>query len=555
MSKDVRFGQEARAQMLQGCNKLADAVGATLGPKGRNVVIEQSYGCPKITKDGVTVAKAIEFGNKMMNLGAQLVRQVASATNDAAGDGTTTATVLARAIYREGCAAVAAGMNPMDLLRGIRLAVDAVLAHLDNHKKLLTTSEDIFNVATISANGDKIVGQLIADAMDKVGREGTITVTEGKLLTHELELVEGVKIDRGYISPYFITNSKEQKVELDKPYILLSDKKISSVKSLLPLLEHVLQNQASLLIIAEDVDSEALATMVVNKLRLGLKICAVKAPGFGDHRKAQMNDIAVITGAQVITEETGMKLEDANITEVIGRAKSVSISKDSSIIMEGGGDKKDIDERAEQLRIAIQNSTSEYDKEKLQERLAKLTGGVAVIKVGGSSEVAVNECKDRVQDALCATKAAVEEGIVPGGGTALLFASLELDKIKTENYDQEVGVKIIKNACKVPCKTIAENAGHEGAVVVGNILREGNPNKGFNAQTGEYVDMIAAGIIDPTKVVKTALSDAASVASLMSTTEVAIFDVKDNEKGENENMGGMGGMGGMPGGGMGGGMY
>ncbi|EPR63675.1 heat shock protein HSP60 [Toxoplasma gondii ME49] len=547
-SKEIRFGCDARNQMLAGCNRLADAVGVTLGPKGRNVVIEQPYGSPKITKDGVTVAKSIELGNRMMNLGAQLVKQVASTTNDIAGDGTTTATLLARAIFREGCKAVDAGMNPMDLLRGINLAVEKVLAHLNSVTKNVTTSEEIFNVATISANGDKVIGKLIADAMEKVGRDGTITVSEGKTLTHELELVEGLKFDRGYISPYFITNSKEQKVELEKPFVLLYDKRISSVKSILPVLEFIVQNQGSLLIIAEDVDSEALATMVVNKLRLGLKICAVKAPGFGDHRKAMLHDIAVMTGGQVVTEETGGSLEDAHqMPQMLGRAKSVTVTKDTTLVIEGGGEKATIDERCDQIRVSMEQTHSDYEKEKLQERLARMTGGVAVIKVGGASEVEVGEAKDRIQDALCATKAAVEEGIVPGGGTALLYASETLKTIETTNYDQKVGVGIVRNACKQPCKTIADNAGHEGAVVVGNLLREADPTKGFNAQTGEYVDMMAAGIIDPTKVVKTALSDAASVASLMTTTEAAVVEAKEEKP--DEPMGG-----GMPMGGMGGGM-
>ncbi|PFH38224.1 heat shock protein HSP60 [Besnoitia besnoiti] len=552
-SKEIRFGSDARNQMLAGCNRLADAVGVTLGPKGRNVVIEQAYGSPKITKDGVTVAKSIELSNKMMNLGAQLVKQVASTTNDIAGDGTTTATLLARAIFREGCKAVDAGMNPMDLLRGINLAVEKVLAHLNSVTKNVTTSEEIFNVATISANGDKVVGKLIADAMEKVGRDGTITVSEGKTLTHELELVEGLNFDRGFISPYFITNSKEQKVELEKPFVLLYDKRISSVKGILPVLEFIVQNQGSLLIIAEDVDSEALATMVVNKLRLGLKICAVKAPGFGDHRKAMLHDIAVMTGGQVVTEETGASLEDSHqMPHMLGRAKSVVVTKDTTLVIEGSGEKAQIDERCDQIRVMMDQTHSEYEKEKLQERLAKMTGGVAVIKVGGASEVEVGEAKDRIQDALCATKAAVEEGIVPGGGTALLYASETLGNLETTNYDQKVGVNIVRNACKQPCKTIADNAGHEGAVVVGNLLREADATRGFNAQTGEYVDMMAAGIIDPTKVVKTALSDAASVASLMTTTEAAVVEAKE-EKNDEPMSGGMP-MGGGMGGGMGG-MY
>lgn len=537
--------------MLAGCNRLADAVGVTLGPKGRNVIIEQTYGSPKITKDGVTVAKSIELNNRIMNLGAQLVKQVASTTNDIAGDGTTTATILARSIFREGCKAVDAGMNPLDLLRGINLAVESILAHLNASTKTVTTSEEIFNVATISANGDKTVGKLIAEAMEKVGRDGTITVAEGKTLSHELELVEGLRFDRGFISPYFITNSKEQKVELEKPFVLLYDKRISSVKSILPVLEFIVQNQASLLIIAEDVDSEALATMVVNKLRLGLKICAVKAPGFGDHRKALLHDIAVMTGGNVVTEETGGSLEDAQqMPQMLGRAKSITVTKDTTLMIEGAGEKNAIAERCDQIRVSIDQTQSEYEKEKLQERLAKMTGGVAVIKVGGASEVEVGEVKDRVQDALCATKAAVEEGIVPGGGTALLYASETLSQIEAANYDQKVGIDIVRNACKQPCKTIADNAGHEGSVVVGNLLREANPSRGFNAQTGKYVDMIETGIIDPTKVVKTALADAASVASLMTTTEAAVVEAKD-EKNDDAVPAGMGAAG--MGGGMGGG--
>lgn len=548
-SKDIRFGSEARMTILSGCNKLADAVSVTLGPKGRNVIIEQSFGTPKITKDGVTVAKSIEFSNKLANLGALMIKQVAANTNDKAGDGTTTATILARSIFQQGCKAVDSGMNPMDLLRGINKGVEKVLEYLNSIKKNVTTEEEIFNVATISANGDKVIGQLIADTMKKVGKEGTITVTEGKILQHELEVVEGIKFDRGYISPYFINNSKDQKVDLDKPYILIHEKKISTVKALLPVLEHVLQNQSSLLIIAEDVDSDALATLIVNKLRLGLKICAVKAPGFGEQRKALIHDIAIMTGAKVITEEAGLKLDDPDVVNYLGKSKSITITKDSTLIMEGQGNKEEINERCESIRNAIKSITSEYEKEKLQERLAKITGGVALIKVGGISEVEVNEIKDRIQDALCATKAAVEEGIVPGGGSALLFASKELDSVQTDNYDQRVGVNIIKHACKAPIKQIAENAGHEGAVVAGDILREENYNIGFNAQEGKYVNMIESGIIDPTKVVKTVIADAASIASLLTTTEAAIVDAKDlkNEDtqasmGPGNPMGDMGGM-------------
>lgn len=548
-SKDIRFGSEARMAILSGCNKLADAVSVTLGPKGRNVIIEQSFGTPKITKDGVTVAKSIEFSNRLANLGAHMIKQVAANTNDKAGDGTTTATILARSIFQQGCKAVDSGMNPMDLLRGINKGVEKVLEYLNSIKKNVTTQEEIFNVATISANGDKVIGQLIADTMKKVGKEGTITVTEGKILQHELEVVEGIKFDRGYISPYFINNSKDQKAELDKPHILIHEKKISTVKALLPVLEHVLQNQSSLLIIAEDVDSDALATLIVNKLRLGLKICAVKAPGFGEQRKALIHDIAIMTGAKVVTEEAGLKLDDPDVINYLGKAKSISVTKDSTLIMEGEGNKEEINERCESIRNAIKTNTSEYEKEKLQERLAKITGGVALIKVGGISEVEVNEIKDRIQDALCATKAAVEEGIVPGGGSALLFASKELDSVQTDNYDQRVGVNIIKHACKAPIKQIAENAGHEGAVVAGDILREENHNIGFNAQEGKYVNMIESGIIDPTKVVKTVIADAASIASLLTTTEAAIIDAKDLKNEETQaSMGGgnpMGDMGGM----------
>lgn len=548
-SKDIRFGSEARMAILSGCNKLADAVSVTLGPKGRNVIIEQSFGTPKITKDGVTVARSIEFSNRLANLGALMIKQVAANTNDKAGDGTTTATILARSIFQQGCKAVDSGMNPMDLLRGINKGVEKVLEYLSSIKKDVTTQEEIFNVATISANGDKVIGQLIADTMKKVGKEGTITVTEGKILQHELEVVEGIKFDRGYISPYFINNSKDQKVELDKPHILIHEKKISTVKALLPVLEHVLQNQSSLLIIAEDVDSDALATLIVNKLRLGLKICAVKAPGFGEQRKALIHDIAIMTGAKVVTEEAGLKLDDPDVISYLGKAKSISVTKDSTLIMEGEGKKEEIHERCESIRNAIKANTSEYEKEKLQERLAKITGGVALIKVGGISEVEVNEIKDRIQDALCATKAAVEEGIVPGGGSALLFASKELDSVQTDNYDQRVGVNIIKQACKAPIKQIAENAGHEGAVVAGDILREENHNIGFNAQEGKYVNMIESGIIDPTKVVKTVIADAASIASLLTTTEAAIVDAKDTKSddaqtpmGAGNPMGDMGGM-------------
>ncbi|OEH78182.1 heat shock protein [Cyclospora cayetanensis] len=511
-----------------GCNRLADAVGVTLGPKGRNVVIAQPFGSPKITKDGVTVAKSIELPNKTENLGAQLLKQVAATTNDIAGDGTTTATILGRSIFKEGCKAIDAGMNPMDVLRGIHLAVDSVLSALSASRKEISTTEEIVSVATISANGDAQVGNLIGEAMKRVGREGTITVAEGKAFQHALDVVEGLRFDRGYLSPYFITNTKEQKVELEAPYVLLVDKRLSQIQQLLPALEFILQNQAALLIVAEDVESEALATLVVNKLRLGLRVCAVKAPGFGEGRKAQLYDLATLTGGKVLSDDTpSLADEKADVVAMLGKAKSVVVTKDSTLMMEGKGDKAEIAERCDQLRTLIQQTNSEYEKEKLQERLARLTGGVAVIKVGGASEVAVGEAKDRIQDALCATRAAVEEGIVPGGGVALLYASQGLKDLKVDNAEQRVGIQIVQKACEVPCKLIADNAGHEGAVVVGNLLRHNDTNLGFNAQTGEYVNMIDAGIIDPTKVVKTALSDASSVASLMATTEAAVVDAPE----------------------------
>jgi len=499
-------------------------VAVTMGPKGRNVVIEQSFGAPKVTKDGVTVAKAIELkSTPMVNVGAQLVKTVASKTNDEAGDGTTTATVLARAVFQEGCKAVAAGMNPMDIKRGMDKAVKVVLEDLAAQATMITKAEDICNVATIAANGDKEIGQMITDAFEKVGKDGTITVSDGKTLEHELEVVEGMKIDRGYISPYFITDNKTQLVEFEDPLILLYDKKISSVQSILPLLEQVAKVQKPLLLMAEDVDGEALAMLIVNKLRGGLKVAAVKAPGFGDNRKAMLQDLAVITGAEMVSEELGGKLEDLTL-ESLGTAKKVSISKDESVILDGLGEKALIEERCEQIRSAIEGSTSEYEKDKLKERLAKISGGVAVIKVGGASEVEVGEIKDRLNDALNATKAALEEGIVSGGGTALLRASKKLDGLKLDNFDQQVGVDAIKAALKRPCMQIASNAGEEGAVVVAEILKSEDKNYGFNAATGEYVDLIKTGIIDPTKVVRTALADAASVATLMTTTEAIIAE-------------------------------
>jgi len=526
--KEILYGTKARDRMFLGVDKLADAVEATLGPKGRNVVIEQSFGAPKITKDGVTVAKAIEFEDRYMNLGAQLVRQVAGKTADVAGDGTTTATVLARAIFSEGMKAVASGMNPMDLRRGIQAAVEAVIADIRKRTHQITSKEEVAQVATISANGDTALGKLIADAMEKVGKDGVISVQDGKAMHDELEVVEGMKFDRGYISPYFITNAKTQKAELNNPLILIYDGKISTFESILPVLEESHRSGKPLLIIAEDIEGEALASLIVNKLQIGLKVCAVKAPGFGDNRKAMMQDIAVLTGAQLISEEVGLKLDEVK-ADMLGTAKTVTVTKDDTLIVGGAGNPNDIKERCETIRNALANTTSEWEKEKLQERLAKLSSGVAIIRVGGSSEVEVNEKKDRLDDALNATKHAVQEGIVPGGGVALLYASRVLDDLKFPNEHMNYGVQIVKRALRAPCRAIAKNAGKEGEVVVGRLLEEaqGKDHKwalGYNAQADEYVDMIKAGIIDPTKVVITALSDAASVAALMTTTEVAIVE-------------------------------
>ncbi|XP_031278276.1 chaperonin CPN60-2, mitochondrial-like [Pistacia vera] len=546
-AKDIKFGVEARALMLKGVEELADAVRVTMGPKGRNVVLEQSFGAPKVTKDGVTVAKSIEFQDRVKNIGASLVKQVANATNDVAGDGTTCATVLTRAIFTEGCKSVAAGMNAMDLRRGITMAVDAVVTNLKGRTRMISTSEEIAQVGTISANGDREIGELIAKAMEKVGKEGVITISDGKTLYNELEVVEGMKLDRGYISPYFITNQKNQKCELENPLILIHEKKISNLNAIVKVLELALRSQRPLLIVAEDVESEALATLIINKLRAGIKVCAIKAPGFGENRKASMQDLAVLTGGQVITEELGMNLEKV-VPEMFGSCKKVTVSKDDTVVLDGSGDKKAIEERCEELRATIELSTSDYDKEKLQERLAKLSGGVAVLKVGGASETEVGEKKDRVTDALNATKAAVEEGIVPGGGVALLYASKELDKLQTANFDQKIGVQIIQNALKMPVYTIASNAGVEGSVVVGKLLEQENPDLGYDAAKGEYVDMIKSGIIDPLKVIRTALVDAASVSSLMTTTEAIVVELPKDEK-EAPAMGGGGGMGGM------GGMY
>jgi len=531
-AKDIRHGSEARALMLEGCNRLADAVAVTMGPKGRNVVIEQSFGAPKVTKDGVTVAKSIDLKSvPMVNVGAQLVKTVASKTNDVAGDGTTTATVLARAIFREGCKAVAAGMNPMDIKRGMDHATKIVLEDLASQATHIETPDKIRSVATIAANGDEQIGKMITEAFEKVGKDGTITVSDGKTMDHELEVVEGMSLDRGYISPYFITNVKAQKAEMENPLVLIFDKKISSVQAILPVLEQVAKVQKPLLLIAEDVDGEALSMLIVNKLRGGLKVAAIKAPGFGDNRKAILQDLSVLTGAELITEELGGKLEEVQLSQ-LGTAKTITIDKDSTVILDGAGEKAKIEDRCESIRDSIDASTSEYEKDKMKERLAKLSGGVAVIKVGGASEVEVNETKDRLNDALCATKAALEEGIVPGGGTALLYATLKLEGVKLESLDQQVGVDAIKAALKQPCIQIAQNAGEEGAVVVQTLTKEKALSKGFNAQTGEYVDLIEAGIIDPTKVVRTALADAVSVASLMTTTEAIIAEEVEEKAGE-----------------------
>ncbi|KAH6770248.1 heat shock protein 60 [Perilla frutescens var. hirtella] len=544
-AKDIRFGVEARALMLKGVEELADAVKVTMGPKGRNVVIEQSWGAPKVTKDGVTVAKSIEFKDRVKNIGASLVKQVANATNDVAGDGTTCATVLTRAIFAEGCKSVAAGMNSMDLRRGITMAVDAVVTNLKSRARMISTSEEIAQVGTISANGEREIGELIAKAMEKVGKEGVITIQDGKTLFNELEVVEGMKLDRGYISPYFITNQKTQKCELDDPLILIHEKKISSINAIVKVLELALKKQRPLLIVAEDVESDALATLILNKLRAGIKVCAVKAPGFGENRKSSLQDLAVLTGGQVITEELGMNLDDVDL-DILGSCKKVTISKDDTVVLDGSGEKKSIEERCELIRSAVEMSTSDYDKEKLQERLAKLSGGVAVLKIGGASEAEVGEKKDRVTDALNATKAAVEEGIVPGGGVALLYAAKELEKLPTANFDQKIGVQIIQNALKTPVFTIASNAGVEGAVVVGKLLESENPDLGYDAAKGEYVDMVKAGIIDPLKVIRTALVDAASVSSLMTTTEAIVVE-QPKEEAAGPPMGGSGGMGGMGG--------
>jgi chaperonin GroEL len=543
-AKDVRFGPDARDRMLRGVDILANAVKVTLGPKGRNVVIEKSFGAPRITKDGVTVAKEIELSDKFENLGAQLIREVASKTNDLAGDGTTTATVLAQAIVREGVKAVAAGLNPMDLRRGIDKAVTAVVEELKKRTKKITTPSETAQVGTISANGETEIGEMISKAMQKVGNEGVITVEEAKGIQTELDVVEGMQFDRGYVSPYFITNPEKMIADLDNPYILIFEKKLSGLQPLLPLLEAIVQTGKPLLIIAEDVEGEALATLVVNKLRGGLKIAAVKAPGFGDRRKAILEDIAILTGGQVISEDLGIKLETVTIA-LLGRAKKVLIEKENTTIIEGAGKKADIAGRVSQIRAQIEETTSDYDREKLQERLAKLAGGVAVIRVGGASEVEVKERKDRVDDALHATRAAVEEGIVPGGGVALARASLILAKLKAENEDQRVGIEIVRKAIQVPLRQISENAGEDGAVIAGKVLDKDEYSYGFDAQSGEFKDMVKAGIIDPTKVVRTALQDAASVASLIITTEAGVVERPEKKAAGGMPGGGMGGMGGM----------
>jgi chaperonin GroEL len=541
-AKDVKFGAHARERMLRGVDILADAVKVTLGPKGRNVVIDKSFGAPRITKDGVTVAKEIELADKFENMGAQMVREVASKTNDTAGDGTTTATVLAQAIVREGAKAVAAGMNPMDLKRGIDKAVSHVVAELESKTRKITTSAEVAQVGTLSANGESEIGEMIAKAMEKVGNEGVITVEEAKSIQTELDVVEGMQFDRGYVSPYFITNAEKMIAEMDNPYILIFEKKLSQLQPMLPLLEAVVQSGRPLVIVAEDVEGEALATLVVNKLRGGLKIAAVKAPGFGDRRKAMLEDIAILTGGEVISEDLGIKLESVTLAQ-LGRAKTVRIEKENTTIVDGAGAKDQITGRCEQIKAQIEETTSDYDREKLQERLAKLAGGVAVIRVGGSTEVEVKERKDRVDDALHATRAAVQEGIVPGGGVALLRASTNLGGLKGANNDEQVGIEIIRRAIQAPLKQIAENAGKDGAVIAGEVLRDSTYTHGYDAQKDEYKDLVKAGIIDPTKVVRTALQDAASVASLLITTEAMVAE-RPEPKGAPA--------GGPPGGGMGG---
>ena len=542
-AKEVRFHGDARERLLRGVDILANAVKVTLGPKGRNVVLDKSFGAPRITKDGVTVAKEIELSDKFENMGAQMIREVASKTNDQAGDGTTTATVLAQAIVREGVKAVAAGLNPMDLKRGIDKAVEAVVEDIKRRSKKVSTNDEIEQIGTISANGESEIGKKIAEAMKKVGNEGVITVEESKSLETELDVVEGMQFDRGYISPYFVTNAEKMLAELDDPYILLFEKKLSGLQAMLPVLEAVVQSGRPLLIIAEDVEGEALATLVVNKLRGGLKVAAVKAPGFGDRRKAMLEDIAILTAGQLISEDLGIKLENVTL-DMLGKAKRVRIDKENTTIIDGAGKKADIQARVGQIKAQIEETTSDYDKEKLQERLAKLAGGVAVLRVGGATEVEVKERKDRVDDAMHATRAAVEEGIVAGGGTALLFATDALKKVRHDNDDEKVGIDIVRRAIQVPARLIAENAGMDGSVVIGKLLDKGNANWGFDAQSNEYVDMLKSGIIDPTKVVRMALQSAASVAGLLVTTEAMVAEKPEKKA---PNMGGHdhGGMGDM----------
>ena len=544
-AKEVRFGVDARTRMLRGVDILADAVKVTLGPKGRNVVLEKSFGAPRITKDGVTVAKEIELSDKFENMGAQMVREVASKTNDLAGDGTTTATVLAQAIVREGVKAVAAGLNPMDLKRGIDLAVEAVVADIKSRSRKVATNAEIAQVGTISANGEVEIGKKIAEAMEKVGNEGVITVEESKSLETELEVVEGMQFDRGYLSPYFVTNADKMTTELENPFILFHEKKLSGLQALLPVLEAVVQSGRPLLIVSEDVEGEALATLVVNKLRGGLKVAAVKAPGFGDRRKAMLEDMAILTGGQVVSEDLGIKLENVTL-DMLGTAKKVQITKDNTTIVDGAGAKADIQARCGQIRGQIEETTSDYDREKLQERLAKLAGGVAVIRVGGATEVEVKERKDRVDDAMHATRAAVEEGIVPGGGVALLYAIKALAALKPANDEQRVGIDIVRRALQAPVRQIAINAGVDGSIVVGKLTDQNDPSYGFDAQAGVYTDLVKAGIIDPTKVVRTALQDAASVAGLLITTEAMVGEKPEKKAPPGPpGGGGMGGMGDM----------
>ena len=543
-AKDIKFGTDARSKMLKGVETLAKTVKVTLGPKGRNVMLDKSYGAPKLTKDGVSVAKEVALADKFENMGAQLIKEVAQKTADKAGDGTTTATVLAEAIIREGCKAVAAGMNPMDVKRGIDMAVEAVVNDVKSRSKAVQSSSEIAQVGTISANGDTTIGEYLAKAMEKVGNEGVITVEDAKGLETELDVVEGMQFDRGYLSPYFVTNPEKMNCEYDNPYILLYDKKISNLQPMISILEAIVQSGRALVIVAEDIEGEALATLVVNRIRGGLKVCAVKAPGFGDRRKAMLQDMAVLTGGQVISDELGLKIENVTL-DMLGTAKRVEITKDDTTIIDGAGDKEAIAGRTAQIRQEISQTTSDYDREKLQERLGKLSGGVAVIKVGGASEVEVKEKKDRIDDALHATRAAVKEGIVAGGGTALLYATKALENVKTDNQDQNVGIDIIRRALQAPLRQIAENAGVDGAVVAGKLLESKDYNYGYNAAAGEYTDMIKSGIVDPTMVVRTALQDAASVGGLLITTEAMVTEIPEKECHCGDAAAAAGGMGGM----------